>query len=415
MLKSNIFILNYKTHISMSNNYKHRHLAIYTAIAILLAAFATSSVIAQDEEEFIQESSQSEQTLNDPVKLFNQGQEAHEKGDLQNAVKFYQEAIKASIEFPEAEFQLANAYESLGKPAEAEKAFRRALLARPNWTLAMSGLGSLLIRKGEFTEAEAILNEAIRLSEMNFPAYVALTDLKLRINASEKDLADLLAKIQYLTTKAKTPAAIWASRAALERKLGIRDSAKTSINQALLIDPNNNFVLTEKIELAFIEGDYESAIRDSNKLIQLTPNYESSKILLARAYALSGDSAEALNVLNKIENPSASTIGLKTSIESRSNENIESLEKLLAEDKNNVAVLSRLCSLARVENPVKALEYCKQASALEPQNINHAIGYGAVLVQLKSYSNAVVLFRKLLDISPENYTIRANLATALFN
>ncbi len=76
--------------------------------------------------------------------------------------------------------------------------------------------------------------------------------------------------------------------------------------------------------------------------------------------------------------------------------------------------LAKLCILTRVENPTKSLEYCRLASELEPENINHAIGYGAALVQAKNYEQAVGLFKRILQVAPDNYTAHANLAAALF-
>ena len=76
--------------------------------------------------------------------------------------------------------------------------------------------------------------------------------------------------------------------------------------------------------------------------------------------------------------------------------------------------MGKLCNLLRVPNPPKALEYCRTAYAIEPNNLNHAIGYGAALVQAKQFDAAVNLLREILRVSPENSTVRANLATALF-
>ena len=47
----------------------------------------------------------------------------------------------------EAEYQRGSAFIQMGKPIEAEKAFRRALEIRDDWTLAMAQLGSLLGNK----------------------------------------------------------------------------------------------------------------------------------------------------------------------------------------------------------------------------------------------------------------------------
>jgi tetratricopeptide (TPR) repeat protein len=79
------------------------------------------------------------------VALFEQGQNAHEKGDLNGALKFYQEALKLFPEFPEAEYQRGTALISLGNLAEAEKAFRRAVELRADWSLAWAKLGEVLV------------------------------------------------------------------------------------------------------------------------------------------------------------------------------------------------------------------------------------------------------------------------------
>src|SRR6266550_3572996 len=67
----------------------------------------------------------------DPIKLFERGQNAHARANLakepaekienyKRALEFYDEAIKVRPEFPEAEFQRANALTSLGRFNEAE-------------------------------------------------------------------------------------------------------------------------------------------------------------------------------------------------------------------------------------------------------------------------------------------------------
>src|ERR1043166_5378457 len=45
----------------------------------------------------------------DPIKLFERGQNAHAKNDYKAAIELYDAAIKLKPEFPEAEFQRAMA------------------------------------------------------------------------------------------------------------------------------------------------------------------------------------------------------------------------------------------------------------------------------------------------------------------
>jgi NAD(P)-dependent dehydrogenase (short-subunit alcohol dehydrogenase family) len=63
----------------------------------------------------------------DPVRLFERGQSAHARGELEKALAYYEQALKVRPEFPEAEFQRGNALASLGRLAEADDVARVAL------------------------------------------------------------------------------------------------------------------------------------------------------------------------------------------------------------------------------------------------------------------------------------------------
>ncbi len=357
---------------------------------------------------------QQDEHTKDPVKIFYQGQEAHAKGDYQTAVRLYDEALKISPDFPEAEYQRGSALLSLGKTTDAEKGFRRALELRPDWTLPMTSLGALLVQKNNFPEAEKLLMRAAEADEQNFLAFSALTDLRLKTKADVSVLKELLDKIKILTSKANPTASIWVSRAALENALKDKTAAKISLEHAFAIEPENKSAMIERAEIALDEGDIESARKYSEAVFRIAPDFSGIKILRARVSAADGNFEEAVKVLNSIPNPSADVLILRDEILANSSVDAPELEKLLEKDEKNAVVLGRLCAILRKNEPLKALEYCRRASEAEPNNINHAVGYGAALVQAKQYENAAALFRKLLQIAPDNYTARANLATALF-
>lgn len=355
-----------------------------------------------------------EEVSGEAVALFNKGQDAHEKGDFAAAIKFYDDALKIIPEFPEAEYQKGTAFLSLKKPDDAEKAFRRAVELRADWTLPMAQLGSLLVGKNQFEEAEKFLTKATETDEQNFLAYSALTELRLKSNSSPEILQNLLTKLQNLTAKANPTAGIWAARAALENKLGDKKAAKQSVNRALAIEPNNNFALTEKIEIALSENDLTVALADAKNLSKINSGSLESSFVLARVYASGGNIAEAVKTLNALDQTNPKVIELKKKLTAGTIESVAELENLLNANPKDASLLAKLCNRTRVENPQKSLDYCRRASELEPDNINHAVGYGAALVQAKNYDQAVNLFRRILQIAPDNYTAHANLAAALF-
>jgi tetratricopeptide (TPR) repeat protein len=350
----------------------------------------------------------------DAVAIFNRAQDAHEKGDLAGAIKLYDEAIKVLPDFPEAEYQRATAQFALGNHAEAEKSFRRAIQLRADWTLPMTALGSLLVQKGAFAEAESILKKVIALEPQNPPALTAMIDLKLETKASPAILNELLSQISALTAKANPTVTLWTARASLEDALRKPDAAKKSLSAALALDPKNRNALFQLAGIAVVEGDVVKAKDLAARLEQTAAGGDGVKLLNAQIAAQEGRFGDAIKLLDEIKDTQSGAVELRGKINAMQSGNTADLEKQLEADPKNAGILGRLCTLYRRADPAKALEMCGRASEAEPGNINHAVGFGAALVQAKQFYAAVNLFKKTLEIAPDNATAHANLATALF-
>lgn len=377
----------------------------FLSIALVMLVGATANVLCQDGED---------DPSAEAVALFNKGQDAHEKGDFQTAIETYEKALKIVPDFPEAELQRGNAYQSLGKLDQAESAFRRAVELREDWSLAMASLGSVLVRKGAFQEAETLLTKALETDQLNIPAYAAITDLRLKTKASPAVLQLLLTRIRSLTAKANPTVSLWVSQAGLESALGDRKAAQISASRALALDPKHQAALATSADLALLDGDTAAAEMYIRRLEVLSPGSESSKGLRARLLMSEGKTEQALALLNAIAKPGAEIVDLKNQIIATSTTDAAELERQLAADPKSTIVLSKLCTAHRVSDPVKALDFCRRASESAPNSVQPVIGYSAALVQAKRYDEAVVILRKLLSIAPDNATARANLATALF-
>lgn len=377
----------------------------FLALAVaLVVAFGGLAVSGQDDDD----------PAKSAIEIFNKGQEAHEKGDLKAALELYDKAIELLPEFPEAHLQRGNALLSMNRPAEAEAAFRRSLELHPDWTLAMASLGSVLVTNGQNAEAEKILTRAIELDGQNFPAYSALVDLRMRTNAKPEVLRELLHRVMELTVKSKPPASIWAAQAALEDALGSVDAAKLSAEKALSLDPSNKTSLMVMFNSAIADRDAARASAYMGRYKKADPASRQLVLMKARILLVQGKPVEALAVLNAVANPSDDVRALRDRIVAGSSASVAELEKALESNAANADALGRLCTMLRTENPAKALDYCRRAAEAEPNNVSHAIGYGAALVQAKRYLDAVTLFRRILLIAPDNSTLHANLATAYF-
>ena len=350
----------------------------------------------------------------DAVALFNQAQDLHEKGDLAGAIKLYEQALKIMPEFPEAEYQRGVAELATGNNVEAEKSFRRAIELREDWTLALTSLGSLLINKDKFAEAEKLLQRVIELEPQNPPALSALTELRLKTKAPPNTLQDLLTKITTLTTKGNPTASLWTAKAALENALGKKEVAKSSLAHAIAVDPANKSALLQLADFAVIEGDITRANEIAVRLGNDPSIADRIKFLKAGIFTYQGKFEDALTQLETISQQNTSVVEFRNRINAVRATTPAELKKQLELDPKNSSILGRLCTLYRLDNPLMALEYCRRGMEADPSNVNHAIGFGAALVQTRRFEGAVNILRNVLEFAPGNATAHANLATALF-
>ena len=392
----------------MSNRYPSRLVHPICSFLLLLLV-ATAPVVLLPKLTLAQEDAPA-----DAVAVFNQAQDLHEKGDLTAAVKLYARALEIEPQFPEAEYQSGVAELGLGKTADAEKAFRRAIALREDWTLPMTALGSLLVQENKSDEAHKLLSRVIELEPQNSSALCALVEFSLKTKAAPPVLQDLLTKISALTAKANPTASLWSAKAALELELGKRNAARASLASALNVDPKHKPALYQAADMALAESDVERA-RDIVKTLEdLAPNAQPLTLLKAKLLAAEGKTEDAIKLLEPLAPSSPEAAALRTQLSASGTATTADLEKQLASEPANAPILGRLCTLFRRDDPQKALAYCKRASEAEPGNVNHAIGFAAALIQAKQYETAAGILRQIIQLAPENWTAQANLATALF-
>ncbi|MEO6050319.1 MAG: tetratricopeptide repeat protein, partial [Pyrinomonadaceae bacterium] len=237
---------------------------------------------------------------------------------------------------------------------------------------------------------------------------------RLKTKASPNTLQDLLTKINELTSKANPTASLWIAKAALENALGKKDIAKSSLTRAIALDPANKTALLQLGDIAVKEGDIARANEIAVRLENDPSIADGIKFLKANIFAYEGKFEDALKQLEMIGQQNASVIEFRNRINTvRATTPVE-LKKHLESDAKNPSILGRLCTHYRRDDPAMALEYCRRGMEADPSDVNHAIGFGAALVQTRRFEGAVNILREVLEFAPENSSAHANLATALF-
>jgi tetratricopeptide (TPR) repeat protein len=357
----------------------------------------------------------------DPVRLFERGQSAHARGELEKALAFYEQALKVRPEFPEAEFQRGNALASLGRLAEADAAFRRAISLKKNWSLPYSALGIVLVRQNRDKEAEQFFNQALTVDNKDNIALRMLAELRLRAG----DPKSALDFAKRATANAEAPAAAWVALALAEKANSNTPGAKAALDHVLASEPENVAALLERADLFTDEKNFELAIADLKVAAKLKPADKAVASRLAYALQQEGKTEEAQSVAKSagIEtqppaNETGGVTGTPEEIEAANSTDPavarKALVKLLEKNPRSALLLSRLGASYRTDDPARSLDYYRRAAEIQPDAPEYALGYAAALVQARRFAEAVGILRQVVKAKPDNYVARANLATALY-
>jgi tetratricopeptide (TPR) repeat protein len=358
---------------------------------------------------------------NDPVKLFEKGQDAHAKGDYKLAIEHYDAAIKLKPEFPEAEFQRAMALLSTNRKPEALEGFKRAVALRPDWALAYAKFGIMLAERGDSDrDAEPVLQEAIRLDSTSLEATVALASVR----AGAGDHKEALSLIRAATALKDATAATWQRRADIENNAGDSAAALSSINHGLQIDPQNASLLFYRARLFLGMKNSASALADLDAVSGLLkPPYDqlSSIMSVAMLYDRAGKPEEGLKMIDALDEKRKSqpaVVELRADLAASAGqtgpEDLAALEQVAQRDPKNASLLARLGGAYRRVDAAKSQDYYYRALQLEPKNSKYAVGYASALIQGRKFAEAEPILRRVIIATPDDFTAHANLALALY-
>jgi tetratricopeptide (TPR) repeat protein len=391
----------------LSTSFRKRSLLIATCFALLSLCATVSAQDAFGDD------------AADPVRLFERGQSAHARGELEKAIGFYEQAIKVRPEFPEAEFQRGNALASLGRLPEAEAAFRLAISYKKNWALPYSALGALLMRQGRDKEAEEFFRQALAADAKESVALRMLSEIRLRAG----DAKSALEFAKRATANPEAPASAWVGLALAEKANGNKVAAKAALDRVLADEPGNFAALMERADLFTDNKNFELAIADLKAAAKLKPADKAVASRLANALQQAGKADEALAVAKaaglEVQQPNtAGVVGTPEEIEAANSTDPavarKALEKLLEKNPRNAMLLGRLGASYRTDDPARSLEFYRRAAEIQPDSPEYALGFAAALVQARRFPEAAQILRRVVSANPDNYAAHANLATALY-
>jgi tetratricopeptide (TPR) repeat protein len=366
--------------------------------------------------------------LKQAAALFEAGQNAHQRGELEKAIEHYNEALKLDSSLWQAEFQMSVACLSLNRFAEARRAISHVLEqlkefadsteSRQMAARAQVVLGEVALAEAKPAEAETAFRRAIELNPRAGRAQAGLAEVLLK-NSKHAEAA----------SAAKAALAAGDERSSTLSLLGEALGQARQYEEALAVfaemlkrEPRSAAALRYRAEISNALGQVSDAINDLRSALTLEPNAQ-ARLRLAELYLRAKQPSEALALYQQIlrdepENSEARRALAALMIESgKAGEAIAELEALIKAKPNRADLRAQLAELYLPAQPEKALEQYAAAAKLEPQKLNHQIGVGSALVKLRRYQEAIAALRQALAHNPQAelaYFAHTNLATALF-
>ena len=205
---------------------------------------------------------------NDPRVFANYGIILRNLGNLKEAEISFRKAIKLNPSLANAHSNLGNLLRDLGNLKEAEISIRKAIELNPNLAESYSNLGSVLSDLGNLKEAEISFRKAIALNPNLVKAYYSLS--RIKYSDENKIWQDLIFSENILIKKSKKDqVSIYFTRAnILHKEKNYKESAKylkLANKLKLAIRPSKSDNLIDKSKALLIESDKKDFNKKAEK------------------------------------------------------------------------------------------------------------------------------------------------------
>jgi len=293
---------------------------------------------------------------------------------------------------PEAYAQLAFAQLQVGQEREALKSWREALSRDGNFADAHLGIGVILEEQGENEQAIASYRKAIELNPDEEHAYRELAEVLLRVGKASEALEVARECARRFPTVCEHH--FWVGQAYLE--LGDYERALQAHEEAIRIDPDFALSYFPLARACARLGRNDEAARYQEKFAELrksemeadsdrSRNYDdpmTQRYRLVKRHALAGTLHLQFGDLRLAEAHwlRAAAIGPL-----------------------DTATRKALVSLYQQQNrPGAELQFLDQLIPLEPDNLEHPLRKGRLLIEMHSWPEAETLLTGLAEKHPES-------------
>jgi protein O-mannosyl-transferase len=348
-----------------------------------------------------------EVTENNHVAHHNLGTALGNRGQTDEAIRHFQEAIRLKPDYANAHYNLGIALSMRGQNDEAISQFQEAVRLKPDYTEAYYNLGTALGKKGRMDEAISNFQEAIRLKPDYTEAHYNLGTALGRKGQMDEAISQFQEAIRL-----KPDAEAHNSLGLALLREGRVDEAGDHFQKAVEIDPG---CLEARHNLGAVllrQGQVDQAIVCFEKVVQIHPDHAEAHYNLGVALLRKGQVDQAIVQLCKALEIRPTFAEAEYSLGNgfvRKGEAVEAVacfEKALenrpdfAEAQNNLAWVLATWPAAAIRNGARAVQLAEKADLLsESKNPAFKGTLAAAYAEAGRFSEAVATAQRALGLA----------------
>jgi tetratricopeptide (TPR) repeat protein len=229
-------------------------------------------------------SARGQQEAADPEEMFARAVQLHQSGDYEDAVREYEGFLKVRPDRVDARSNLGAAYVKLGRYEDAIAQYKQALEIDGKNVAIRFNLALAFYKGAHFQEAYVEFEQVVAKQPENRNAIILLADCDLRIGENKKVL-ELLLPLEANGQGDRMTAFMVGTALINDNQV---DRGKVFIDR--ILRDGDSAEAHALLGGAYLQaGDYQSAMEELKRAVDLNPNLETVHSLYGRALLFSGN------------------------------------------------------------------------------------------------------------------------------
>jgi tetratricopeptide (TPR) repeat protein len=210
-------------------------------------------------------------------------------GNYQDAINVLEEAITKHSEKASLHFNLGLNYLELGNKEKAAAEFAKTIELDPAQAKAYQSLGTIHYDKADYNSAIGYYNATVKAGKTDAVIYYKLGNCHYNLS----QYANAVTEYKKATESGVKEKQFFFGMALAYFKLKEFSSALKALEEAVIIDPDF-WEAHYHICLIYLElNENQKALEEASKIIKKNPNYAKAHLVMAHAYKLMGNLADA--------------------------------------------------------------------------------------------------------------------------